>query len=231
MSDMNKKVMIGCPVRNRAWILPRYLDSLQKLQYPEEYIEYCFIINDSTDETLQILTRFAQEQSSRVRLVTVNLGPARGHLRGEYSFSRLACLRNRLLDEFLRSSCDYLFSLDSDILVSPFALTCLLEARCEIISALVCNGHEVGDSNLFNILRWNEQGQLLHLKEFPRNRIFPVDCTGAAYLISRRVIESCGVRYSAQWGAEDIGFCQGAREKGIKIYCDSRIECEHVMHG
>ena len=50
------RVMIGCPVRNRAWILPDYLQHLRALKYPQEQIEYCFVINDSFDETRAILT-------------------------------------------------------------------------------------------------------------------------------------------------------------------------------
>lgn len=225
---MDKKVMIGCPVRNRAWILPRYLQHLKKLEFPSEKIEYCFVINDCVDETLDILESFAYEQSSPVKLIRINFGQNQGHERGNYSFSRLASLRNLLLNGFLDSACDYLFSVDSDILLPPSALRCLLEDNCDIVSALVCNGHELGNQKIFNILS-RKNGRWMHLLEFPRDRIFQVDCTGAAYLIKRGVIEAYGVRYSTAMGAEDIGFCQSASSKGIKIYCDGRIECNHIM--
>jgi len=67
--------------------------------------------------------------------------------------------------------------------------------------------------------------------QFPRHTIFEVDCTGAAVLIRRKVIENYGVRYSAAFGPEDIGFCLAAAGEGIKIYCDGRIEFDHVMVG
>jgi glycosyltransferase involved in cell wall biosynthesis len=113
---MERKVMIGCPVRNRAWILPAYLQSLEALDYPRERIIYCFIVNDCEDSTPDILGNFAHKYPGQVYLVENNGGNT-PHQRGQYSFKRLAYLRNLLLMEFLRSDCEYLFSVDSDILV------------------------------------------------------------------------------------------------------------------
>ncbi|MBO8159799.1 glycosyltransferase [Thermosyntropha sp.] len=223
------KVMIGCPVRNRAWILPEYLKALENLDYPHEYREYCFIINNSTDRTEQILQEFAVTSLSKVKLIVCNLEKPRGHRRGEYSFKHLSYLRNLLLEHFMNSDCLYLFSVDSDIIVPPNALATLIEDGYDIVSALVGNGHYLGDDQVFNILREQTPGRYVHIKEFPQNKPFPVDCTGAAYLIHRRVIKEYKVRYSAERGAEDIGFCEKARLQGIKVYCDPRVRCLHIM--
>jgi glycosyltransferase involved in cell wall biosynthesis len=224
-----KKVMIGCPVRNRAWILSEYLEHLEKLDYPQSHIYYCFIINDSNDETQDILEKFAQKHPSSVRLCVNNQSPSTGWLRGSYSFRRLAELRNLLLKEFIYSDCDYLLSLDSDILIPAHALRALIEDNCDIVSCLVCNGLEIGDPSIFNVLVKDNQGRYIHIKNIQRSGIFKVDCTGAAYLIKRKVIADYGVRYSSQLGAEDIGFCADALSKGFEIYCDGRIECQHIM--
>jgi len=223
------RVMIGCPVRNRAWILKEYLQCLVDIDYPEDSIEYCFIINDCIDETPYILEDFAKRQTVTVNLIYENSNVSSGHLRGEYSFQRLAYLRNCLLREFITSKCDYLLSVDSDILVQTDLLKKLINDNFDIISCLVCNGHEIGNLAIYNILNKNEKGQYLHMTNFPRDTIFKVDCTGAAYLIKRRVIGEYGIRYSAVYGAEDIGFCENAINNGLEIYCDGRIECKHVM--
>jgi glycosyltransferase involved in cell wall biosynthesis len=226
-----KKIMIACPVRNRAWILPRYLKSISDLEYPSEYLCYCFVINDCIDSTPNLLADFARERPGQVKIIVQNLGrrQSKSHLRGYYHFAHLAQLRNILLLAFQKSDCDYLFSVDSDILLPPLALNTLLEDDCAIISALVCNGHELGDPSIHNILKHDGQGGWIAIRDFPRNRVFEVDCTGAAYLLKREVIDKYGVRYSATYGAEDIGFCQDAASKGLKIFCDGRVECEHHM--
>ncbi len=229
MTNAAKKIMIACPVRNRAWSLLYYLTALKRLAYPKSQLEFCFIINDCIDGTPQILENFAREEKGRVKLIYYNLGQEYGHRRGQYSLWRLAQLRNRLLEAFMDSDATHLFSVDSDILVPADSLSILLQDDCDIVSALVCNGEEVGDSTIYNILTKDASGNLVYYRDFPRDRVFPVDCTGAAYLIKRKVIESMGIRYSAKEGSEDIGFCRQAQEKGAGIFCDGRIECIHLM--
>ncbi|HHV16986.1 MAG TPA: hypothetical protein GXX58_10545 [Gelria sp.] len=222
------KIMIGCPLRNRAWVLSRYLDCLEKLDKNAGQHQYCFIINDCSDHSPQILAEFAWRQPGQVRLIEKNYASPGGHRRGQYNLGRLAELRNLLLEAFLESDCDYLFSLDSDILAPADILTRLLADDCDIVSALVCNGHEVGDTSIYNILERGRDGSYRHIRNFPRDRVFPVDCTGAAYLIKRAVI-AAGVRYSSQGGGEDIAFCERAISRGFNIFCDGRVECIHLM--
>ncbi len=222
------KVMIGCPVRNRAWILPEYLECLEAINYPRDKISYSFIINDCVDETENILQNFARRQPAAVGLIVHNSGN-QGYERGKYSFRWLAYLRNLLLKEFLYSDSDYLFSVDSDVLVSPDILLQLINDDCDIVSCLVCNGQEVGDPSLYNVLNKDQRGRFVHMKNIPRDKVFQVDCTGAAYLIRRKVISQHGIRYSDLYGAEDIGFCEDATRQGLNIYCDGRLECRHIM--
>jgi hypothetical protein len=224
--------MIGCPIRNRAWILPEYLKSLTSLDYPAACLRYRFIVNDCIDSTLNILRTFADEHPHQVKIVTQDWGIRRtnSHLRGYYCLNHLARLRNQLLEAFLASDCHYLFSVDSDIIMPASSLKQLLADECEIVSALVCNGHEIGNASIYNILRRTADNRWVHILDFPRDRIFEVDCTGAAYLIKRNVIEDYGIRYSAFQGAEDIGFCREAGLLGLRIYCDGRVEGEHRMN-
>lgn len=219
------RVMIGCPVRNRGWILPRYLQHLTDLDYPLSQVEYCFVVNDCQDDTEAILRRFARQHP--VRLLYSNSSQPGGWRRGFYNFGRLAFLRNLLLQAFLQSNCDYLFSVDSDILVPPHCLAQLVQDQVDMVSALVCNGEEIGDKECFNVLRW-EGSQLLPIRNVCRSAVFPVDCTGAVCLISRAVAEA-GARYNDHWGPEDIGFCWQVQKQGFSIFCDGRIECLHIM--
>lgn len=227
---MPARVMVGCPVRNRAWVLPTYLAALTQMDHPAEAIEFCFIINDCQDETPGILRDFARSCPGPVRLVEEKHSRPGGYKRGYYSLSRLADLRNRLLGEFLNSSCTHLFSVDSDIILPAFALRQLLADNCPVVSALVCNGHELDDPSLFNVLNQDDKGNYRHIREIPAGVLFPVDCTGAACLIAREVIEKYGVRYRSNKGAEDIGFCEEVRQRGLPIFCDSRIEGLHLMN-
>lgn len=222
-------VMVGCPVRNRAWILPYYLEALEKLDYPQELIVYGFIVNNSVDDTEKILRDFSDRHPGQVKIHVHNFASPGRHQRGYYSLSNLAVLRNLFIDLFLASSSQYLFSVDSDIIVPPHSLRYLLNDECDVTAALVCNGHQIGDQGVFNILNQNNKGNYIHIRNFPSNRIFPVDCTGAAYLIKRTVLVGTEIRYSADRGSEDIAFCEKVRNHGLEIVCDPRVICEHIM--
>lgn len=227
--ESNDKVLIGCPVRNRAWILPHYLEALKGLDYDEEDIEYCFIVNDSTDDTLDILRDFRFKSKSFVKIIICDLQGNTNHHRGYYSFFHLSILRNILLEEFLKSEAAYLLSVDSDIILPSHALKSLKAADCDIISALVCNGHEIGDARVYNILKRKPNGRYEYIRDFPTYEIFEVDCTGAAYLIKREVVKKYLVRYSASRGSEDIGFCEDAKAKGRRIWCNPTVIGRHEM--
>lgn len=229
MDEMLPKVMIGCPVRDRAWVLPRYLEAICSFDYPRDLLTYGFIINDCRDETPQLLENFSRRQVGPVLLHWENhLRPGTAE-RSSYCFKRLAALRNLLLEQFLRTDCDYLFSIDSDILLPADGLRKLLAADRHIVSALVWNGGHVNRDDVFNILDRDEAGNYLHVHEYPHDTVFPVDCTGAAYLIKREVLSAQRIRYDADHGAEDIGFCYAAQQKGIGIFCHSGVRGEHLM--
>jgi glycosyltransferase involved in cell wall biosynthesis len=223
------RVLIGCPVRNREWILPRYLQSLLELDYPRDCIEYGFIVNDSTDNTLNILQEFARSSISPVHITIKNMGNRRPSSRGAYNIGNLAILRNIMLHIFLGSKCSHLFSVDSDILVTPGCLKELLRLNLPIVSLLVRNDHHLGDPGYYNISQL-QGGHYRPVQDFPRGRVIPVDCTGAAYLVQRGVIEM-GVRYYPHRQGEDVGFCEDARGKGISIWCHTGLEGNHVMIG
>ncbi len=225
-----KSILIGCPIRNRAWILPEYLQCLENIDYPPDKIKFCFIINDSIDDTEIILKEFSRRSLSQVQIVNTPASNNKGHRRGAYRLDQLAKLRNLLLEKLFQSDCEYLLSVDSDILVPPFILKQLLSRNCLIISALVCNGHHINDETIYNVMQRSPAGNYQYIKDFPRDTVFRADVTGAAYLIHRSVVATYNVYYSAKKGAEDIGFCEEARARGIQIFCDGTIECRHIMN-
>ena len=222
------RVLIGCPVRDRGWILPRYLQSLSNLEYPQNRIEYAFVVNDSTDDTMAILQEFARQSASPVHITLKNMANPHSSSRGAYNIDNLAILRNILLNIFLKTRCKHLFSVDSDILVTPESLKELIKLNLPVVSLLVRNDHHLGELGYHNIMKLQD-GHYRPVQDFPRGRPIPVDCTGAGYLIQRWVIEEKGVRYCPNRQGEDVGFCEDARAKGIGIWCHTGLESTHVM--
>ncbi|MFZ5823268.1 MAG: hypothetical protein ACOY94_02800 [Bacillota bacterium] len=219
-------VLAGCPVRNRAWILPAYLAALEALDYPPERLCFAFIINDSVDQTESILTEFATRRPTR--LVRRDLGHPRWE-RGYYSCKNLALLRNLLLEEALAAGADYLFSVDSDILVPPHSLRRLLRAGKPVVGARVGNDPGAAPGGRCNFLRFDPgRKRMVHLTRFPPDALIPVDVVGAAALIHRPVIEA-GCRYEPAFTGEDEGFCAQVAARGFTLWGDTGLQTIHRM--
>ncbi|HEY3363540.1 MAG TPA: glycosyltransferase [Symbiobacteriaceae bacterium] len=237
-------VAVGCPVRNRAWILPRYLEALSRLAYPGTQLRFGFIVNDSTDATEAIVRAWDR----RPHVDVINLGYPSWRREAGYSLANLALLRNRFSEWALATGARYLFSVDSDILVPPDALGRLLAAQKPVVSMLVCNTPQDPPPPLrgnrlkpeppprvrpprpaYNILYRDAAGAAVHYHEtYPKDALFEVDVTGAAYLIDRQVFEA-GVRYAYHPQGEDMAFCLAAKRQGFGVWCDSRITGAHIM--
>lgn len=218
------KVLLGAPVRDRAWILPRYIASIKRLDLTEIELSTLFIANDCTDNSEHLL------REAGFDLFTSNGLPTRtaGSVRGDYSFAHLANLRNILVERFLQTDNDYLFSVDTDILVPPDGLQRLLNHRRPICSMLLCNEDGPRGQRAHNIMQRDDMGVYRHLLKWAPGTLIRVDLTGAVYLIHRSVLEA-GVRYAAFPSGEDIPFCLDAQRRGFTLWCDTSLTPVHAM--
>lgn len=235
-------VTIAAPIRNRAWILNQYLDYILKLDYPKSKINIHFVLNDSHDESRRILLNFKKNNKSEYN--NINIDTLNRHVpedarvsfvRNQYIYQHLSILRNHILSKV---STDYLFSVDSDILVSPDILKKLLSHKKDIVSGLIYNGYIAEPSRPYrytNILKYDSGGILRHIAnyktknavKFTQPELIEVDVTGAVYLMTNKVCKS--VRYGYHRQGEDIHFCNMAKENGFKIYSDLSAYCIHMM--
>lgn len=235
-------IAIGCPVANRAWILPEYLAALDALNWPRK--RYLFVDDRSEDATPKILKRFALESCGAV--VERWCGPpGPGHRRGQYGmdgYTHLAALRNRLAEMFLESGTDALFSVDSDVIVPPDALRVLapLVADGRTIAALAISnvaGRELDgeaqgnfmverDGVFMHLPRRAPDGRLLEAS--PTKGTLEVDAAGACMLIPRAAFER-GVRWGAHHQGEDLFFAECAYAAGFRFVVSFDSRPEHRM--
>ncbi len=225
-----KNVLIGCPIRNREWILPDYLKALENLDYPKENLAFHFILNDSTDKSKEILLNWKYETMRDgyryVRITELNFDypPDWGETRittntssitrFNKGYKALTVLRNLLLDlAWLDMQSDYLFSIDSDIIVKPDILSNLISVGKHIIAGLVHT-----DDRNYNFIP----------KGIIPKGIIEVEVTGAIILLSRKVIDNKKIRYSPGKTGEDEGFCLSAKAQGFKSYILSDLQ-NHIM--
>ena len=136
-----ERVLILTPLRDAANFLPKYFDLLSELTYPHHLIDLGFLVGDSTDDTLAVLSaELARIQSSdtlsepfnSVLIVEKDFGVVTGQSveeRHGYAAQAprrkiMARARNYLLSATLKPEHSWVYWRDSDIVDSP---KCILE--------------------------------------------------------------------------------------------------------
>ena len=229
------RIMIAAPVRNRAWILTRYLDAIIRLDYPKEYISLLWIANDCQDDTFSILQTWERILSpmgyADVAVCSVDTGRTESEYKGKIrlagprhrAYPILANLRNIIREVAIAQDVDYLLSVDSDIILHPDTLKRLLNHRVGSVAALIDNGF-----GTYNYLSYNEtKNKFYRERESPSKSIFPVGLTGACCLYSKKSLIE-GHFFVGRTG-EDEGMALSLKSAGIQMYVDGTLKLEHIM--
>lgn len=245
------------PVRNRESYLPTFLDHIYNLDYPKHLISIMCIINDSIDNSEKILYQFQKEHeheynkiyikrvdlnspvydSNRYSLLEPKIIQGKGITKVTVKnethtvYKNLAKHRNTLL---VKANSDFIFSVDTDIMVRPDTLRHLLSFNVDYISAHICNGFIVEKLN--GKRTYDYTNALYNIPETDRHPHYPYEATGlldcsfsgACFLASKKAYKSGSV-FSQHILGEDYPFCKGLTDRGFKIYCDANHKLAHLM--
>lgn len=240
-----KKILIGVPVHNRAWILPLYLKHIKNIEYDKSLISLYFIVNNTNDNSLNILKEFKKEHEKEYRNIFLEVQNSKivfedarkDALRKKYTYEWLSRLRNKILKKTVDLNCDYLFSCDTDILVNPNIISDLLNYNKDCVASLIYNGYELYFKEFYkfpNILK--KQGiDYKHIVNYwtsnhskcPKEKLMEVDYTGAVFLASKEVCRDSGYAYGSQ--GEDEKWSESVIKAGYKLYCVPSVYSQHIM--
>ena len=241
MEKPKDQVTIAAPISNREEYLPSYLNCILAQTYPKDLTSLYFLINNSTDQSKKILYNFRKEYIYLFKDITID----------EYNNKDIPDSRNRqnrVLDyrvydhlSYLRNTVcekvntDWLFSVDSDIMLTKKTLMELIKSKKKAIAALVCNGHEfalatpnVSPYKFTNVMFRNPEYKYIHFRRSQLKGQIEVDLTGAVFLIHKSLYKNAKYRYDPQ--GEDIPFCQDIQRSGAKIYCNCNLKQPHCMN-
>ena len=253
---MTVKILIGSPIHQKPDILALFLQSLQRLNTDKLKLSYVFI-DDNTDEASRdLLKEFAQQNKD------VEILPSTSHdvyVTNDYTHQwtydlvwKVANFKNAMIQYFLARDDDYLFFIDSDILIDPHTLTHLVTTKKDIISEIFWTKWTPGSvalpqvwySDLYTQIKLAPNESLAHLSaEEVANRhqafldemqtpgVYEVGGLGACTLIKRNVLEA-GVNFSkisnvSFWG-EDRHFCIRANVLGFPLHVDTHLPAYHI---
>lgn len=215
------KVLIAAPLRQDVRIFHEYQKGLDALKIPEGVtVDRFFVINDCPDVINEVKGDYIVEDTGDAYEKTHN-----NHLWTSENLGKMHRLRNLCCQRAREGGYDYLFFVDTDLVLHPDTLTELLLTGKDIVSELFwtnswCNAWKYDQSSGMDP-KWVRPG------------LYQVGMTGACMLVSRKVLDA-GVDYTpipnirkALWG-EDRHFCIRAACNGFTLWTDSHCPPEHL---
>lgn len=254
IKENNKiSVLIGSPVHQKPEILEQFLLSLKRLNKDGIEIHYLFIDDNEIEYSSKLLNEFSQKEKNVVIYKGEN--PASyvcnedTHQWKENLVWKVAGFKDMIINIAIEYGYDYLFLIDSDLVLHPKTLQKLIEVKKDIVSNIFWTSWHEGEIKLPQVWLKDvytqyqiERGEQLSQDEVIRrfhsflNQLrqpgtYEVGGLGACTLISKYALEK-GVCFKeiknlSFWG-EDRHFCIRAGALGIPLFVDTHYPAYHI---
>ena len=233
-----KKILITAPVHQDIKIFKEYLWSLDRLIIPEGYeIHKYFYLHNAGN-----LKKFLQSNEYEVFKDNTKIEESdRTHIWKQENFSAVSQMRTKALQKARDENYDYIFSVDSDVILQKTNLVELINDNKDIVAKMYWT---VFDSNIPYLLMpncydyINEKGQRIFKKGINNLKflgLHEIGVTGACTLIGKRIINEPLIDYLpikifsySKW--EDYAFCIKAHTilPDVSIYVDNIHSPRHL---
>ncbi|WP_379157862.1 glycosyltransferase family 2 protein [Paenibacillus sp. sgz5001063] len=253
MSESKMRVLLGSPVHQKPHILQEFLNSLQRLRRVNIELDF-YLIDDNEDRASSRLLEAFAASENEVFLQASGCHDA--YIRNEtthyWNFSlvwKVAGFKNLMIRRAEAFGYDYLFLVDSDLILHPDTLLQLIRADRDIISEIFWTQWHPSTPQQPQVWMHDEYNQWegepgeqpsqeeisrrfhLFLAKLQQPGIYEVGGLGACTLISRKAIAAGAsfdrVRNISYWG-EDRHFCIRAAALDIPLYVDTCYPALHV---
>lgn len=218
---MPDDLIIGCPVYRREWILPRWFEHVGKA-CATAGVEpvFAFVVDERDEPTVEAIA----EHGGAGYVLSVRGDLHDGERRwNPRRYEWMVHLRNELLG-IVRLAEPHLFlSLDSDILLHPDGLKCLMES---VESCDAVGGKAYMTTTGTRHPSWARLNSNNNLFRQESDGVFPVDVIMAIKLMTA---SAYSIDYEFSTQGEDIGWSTACRKAGLKLLWDGRVTNKHVM--
>lgn len=254
-----KKLLIASPIKQRNEVLRLFLKSIRRQEIESDYEVHYYFIDDNDDaESKKELEVFKSDLEN----VYIRLGDfeiEQQYVTNEYTHYwtnslvwKVAKYKNAILKFALDNNFEYVFLIDSDILMHPKTIGNLISKKKEVISEIFwtkwtptsielpqvwCHDHytqfEIGELESLEQLSENEVSRRTYgfINKLRKPGVYEVGGLGACTLIHKTAIEK-GVNFDKVknitfWG-EDRHFCIRASVLGVELYVDTNYPAFHI---
>jgi glycosyltransferase involved in cell wall biosynthesis len=248
-----KRVLVGSPVYQKPEILQRFLNSLKNLNRNTVSIDYMFVDDNIDDNSKELLSSFARECS--------NVHIIKGNETGEYTCDdethywndalmlKVGNYKNTIIDYALEKNYDYLFFIDSDLVIHQNLIEHLKLLNKDIVSEIFWCSWHTGAPKLPNVWLYNgydfyprdldkglDKSEERVFREKFLNKlsipgVYEVGGLGACTLISQKALE-IGANFkpikNITIPGEDRFFCIRAIVLGLDLFVDTHYPAYHI---
>lgn len=246
-------VLIGSPIFQKPEILRAFLDSLMELKRESVSIDYIFT-DDNTDLQSSEMLEFFRPEMSEVTILQGDKGSAyvcneNSHYWSDALMFRVAKYKNKMIQHAVDHNYDYLFFVDSDLILHPGLIEHLKLAKQDIVSEIFWSKWHHNTAFEPNVWMFDEYDlvprqleELLNEAEAKQRKkdfiamlkvpgLYKVGGLGACTLLSRAALLK-GVNFSPIMNltihGEDRFFCIRAEVLGLSLYVDTNYPAYHI---
>lgn len=252
-----KKLLIGSPIKQKAAILKVFLENLCKMNYENMEVTYFFIDDNVEKESTELLKKFKNENNNVIlkSYTDYDIKQNEAYITDETHswkqslIERITTFKDSIIQYAQNNNFDYLFLVDSDIIMNKETILHLIERQVDIVSEIFWTSWNPGDnlvpqvwlqdeSSLY-IRNWNKQYTELEKKQLNKDfiakmkipGIYEVGGLGACTLISKEALSyplSFKTISNISFWGEDRHFCIRAKSFGLKLYVDTVYPAYHI---
>ena len=253
-----KKILIASPIKQKSNILKEFLTSLEEVNKEGLDVHYYFVDDNTELDSSKSLKEF-KNRNKNVTLKTskdFNINTNQNYICDDNThqwktslIERIIIYKNDMIAKAKEEKFDYLFFIDSDIVLHKETIKHLISRKVDIVSNVFWTIWKTGgslspqvwlqDENANFIRDWdisyNEEEKSQKSRNFINMLkvpgIYKVGGLGACTLISNKAINA-GISFSlidnlSFWG-EDRHFCIRARALGLDLYVDTVYPAYHI---
>ena len=251
------RILVGSPVRQKPAILKEFLASLNRLESATFTLDYFFVDDNVIEKSSALLREFAREKGSVCTVSKASdtatspryICTENTHHWEEASMWRVAAFKDQMIRRAKEEEYDFLFLIDSDLVLHPKTLQQLLQADKEIVSNIFWTQWSLGDEPLPNVwladlytLYRPEIGKHFSAEEIKRESstflrqlkkpgLYEVGGLGACTLIRKTALKK-GVGFQKLHNltlvGEDRHFCIRAVVLGLSLFVDTHLPAFHI---
>ena len=230
--ELNKKILITAPVYQQTDIFKEYLNSLSHLNIPNGYEVHKYFYLCNSPELEQFLN---PEEYEIDNYNFENKKEKGSHVWEEENYTSVRKARTKALEKARKENYDYVFSVDTDILLHPNCLKYLLEDNKDIVGMVYWHNSKDGGlgTNYYYADNWNTWPGVND--NFFEKGLYEVGIACASVLIGKRIINNEKIDYYTidcvdftQWEDYALSLKAHILIPDLQVFIDTRLPSRHL---